>query len=57
MHHSRVLKQDMEGPPGERIERLRELEKEGLNQIMFLPTLELQHRVLEDSARQVKERY
>ncbi len=57
MHHSRVLKQDMEGQPGERIEGLREPEKEGLNQIMFLPTLELQHRVLEHFARQVIERY
>ena len=47
----------MAGQPGELIERLRELEKEGLNQIMFLPTLELQYRVLEDFARQVMERY
>ena len=45
------------GQPGELIERLRELEQEGLNQIMFLPTLELQYRVLEDFARQVMEQY
>ncbi|MCH7476852.1 MAG: hypothetical protein IIA14_01975 [SAR324 cluster bacterium] len=46
----------MAGQPGERIERLRELEKEGLNQIMFLPNFGLRYRVLEDSARQVMER-
>ena len=39
------------------IERLRELEREGLNQIMFLPTLEMQYPMVEDFARRVMEKY
>ena len=45
------------GQPEELVERIRELEKEGLNQIMFLPRLDLQYRQLEDFTRQVMERY
>ena len=45
------------GQPEELIERLRGLEKEGLNQIMFLPLPDLQYRIVEDFARQVMERY
>ncbi len=45
------------GQPEEIVERIRELEREGLSQIMFLPRLDLQYRQLEDFTRRVMERY
>ena len=45
------------GQPEELVERIRELEREGLSQLMFLPKLDLQYRQIEDFTRQVMERY
>lgn len=44
------------GKPEEIVERLRELEQQGLNQIMFLPPVSHQYRVIEDFARKVMEK-
>ena len=45
------------GQPEELVQRLRDLEKEGLNQIMFLPLPDHQYSIVEDFARRVMERY
>jgi alkanesulfonate monooxygenase SsuD/methylene tetrahydromethanopterin reductase-like flavin-dependent oxidoreductase (luciferase family) len=45
------------GPPGELIDRLRDYEREGLQQMLFLGPLDQQYRMVEDFARQVMERY
>jgi alkanesulfonate monooxygenase SsuD/methylene tetrahydromethanopterin reductase-like flavin-dependent oxidoreductase (luciferase family) len=44
------------GTPEEIIEQIRHLEQAGLRQIMLLPSLETQYRVIEDFARQVMEK-
>jgi alkanesulfonate monooxygenase SsuD/methylene tetrahydromethanopterin reductase-like flavin-dependent oxidoreductase (luciferase family) len=44
------------GTPEEIIEQIRRLEQAGLQQIMILPSLETQYRVIEDFARQVMEK-
>lgn len=41
------------GQPEEIVERLRELEKDGLHGINFIPTLKQQYRLIEDFARKV----
>jgi alkanesulfonate monooxygenase SsuD/methylene tetrahydromethanopterin reductase-like flavin-dependent oxidoreductase (luciferase family) len=44
------------GTPEEIVEQIRRLEQAGLQQIMLLPSLETQYRVIEDFARQVMEK-
>jgi 5,10-methylenetetrahydromethanopterin reductase len=44
------------GTPEEIIEQIQRLEQAGLQQIMILPSLETQYRVLEDFARKVLEK-
>lgn len=44
------------GTPAELIERIRDLEKQGLNQLMFLPSVVHQYRLVETFARQVMAR-
>jgi alkanesulfonate monooxygenase SsuD/methylene tetrahydromethanopterin reductase-like flavin-dependent oxidoreductase (luciferase family) len=44
------------GPPQELVERLHELERQGLQQIMLYPPLNRQYRVIEDFADQVMAR-
>lgn len=44
------------GQAEEIVERLRDLERQGLNQIMFLPPVEHQYRMIEDFARKVMRR-
>lgn len=44
------------GPPEEVCERLRELERQGLNQVILYPPLNRQYRVIEDFAEQVMSR-
>jgi hypothetical protein len=41
------------GPPQELVERVHELERQGLQQIMLYPPLNRQYRVIEDFADQV----
>ena len=41
------------GQPDEIVERLKELEQEGLNVMNFIPTIEQQYRLIEDFARKV----
>jgi alkanesulfonate monooxygenase SsuD/methylene tetrahydromethanopterin reductase-like flavin-dependent oxidoreductase (luciferase family) len=41
------------GTPSELVERLHELEQQGLHQIMLYPPLNRQYRVIEDFAEQV----
>ena len=41
------------GQPTEIVERLRALEKEGLDGVNFMPTIEQQYRLTEDFARKV----
>ena len=44
------------GTPGEIAEQIRRLEEAGLHQIMILPSLETQYRVIEEFARKVMEK-
>lgn len=44
------------GTPDELVERLRDLERQGLRQLMFLPSVGNQYRLVETFARQVMER-
>ena len=44
------------GTPEEIIEQIQRLEQAGLQQIMILPSLETQYRVIEDFARKVMEK-
>jgi len=44
------------GTPGELIERIRELDRQGLSQLMFLPTVVNQYRLVETFSRQVMAR-
>jgi alkanesulfonate monooxygenase SsuD/methylene tetrahydromethanopterin reductase-like flavin-dependent oxidoreductase (luciferase family) len=44
------------GMPEEIIDQIRRLEQAGLHQIMLLPSLETQYRVIEDFARKVMEK-
>lgn len=41
------------GRPEEVVERMRDLERQGLNQIMFLPPVEHQYKLVEDFARKI----
>jgi alkanesulfonate monooxygenase SsuD/methylene tetrahydromethanopterin reductase-like flavin-dependent oxidoreductase (luciferase family) len=44
------------GPPERVVERVRELERQGLSQIMLYPPLNRQYRVIEDFADRVMAR-
>ncbi len=44
------------GTPDELIERMRELDRQGLSQLMFLPSVVNQYRLVEDFARKVMAR-
>jgi len=44
------------GTPGELLERIRELDRQGLSQLMFLPTVVNQYRLVETFSRQVMAR-
>jgi alkanesulfonate monooxygenase SsuD/methylene tetrahydromethanopterin reductase-like flavin-dependent oxidoreductase (luciferase family) len=44
------------GTPDELIERIRDLDRQGLSQLMFLPTVVNQYRLVETFSRQVMAR-